>query len=214
MSASDLRSRYAEVFGETTNTRHKEWLIKRIIYRMQALAEGDLSERARQRAAELANAVFRAFKLRADVTVHLEDDTVPSPDALRYFDWAVRELLIPDVKSPDGLPDSAGLRLQQTEERDTPRPFPRLQHPPDLDAVGRGGRPIAAELANRQLVLPQPQVLHLPVRRTRREVFPILSRIQNIGYEKGEDNRSPEWYRANHRTPWVAGQGECRPFSL
>ncbi|HUG71612.1 MAG TPA: DUF2924 domain-containing protein [Pirellulaceae bacterium] len=33
----------------------KDWLIKRIIYRMQALAEGDLSERARQRAAELAN---------------------------------------------------------------------------------------------------------------------------------------------------------------
>jgi hypothetical protein len=55
MSASDLRSRYAEAFGETTNTHHKDWLIKRIIYRMQALAEGDLSERARGRAAELAN---------------------------------------------------------------------------------------------------------------------------------------------------------------
>ena len=55
MSVDDLRSRYAEVFGETTNGRHKDWLIKRIIYRMQALAEGDLSERARQRAAELAN---------------------------------------------------------------------------------------------------------------------------------------------------------------
>ena len=55
MSVDGLRSRYAEVFGETTNGRHKEWLIKRIIYRIQALAEGDLSERARQRAAELAN---------------------------------------------------------------------------------------------------------------------------------------------------------------
>ena len=55
MSVDGLRSRYAEVFGETTNGRHKEWLIKRIFYRMQALAEGDLSERARQRAAELAN---------------------------------------------------------------------------------------------------------------------------------------------------------------
>ena len=41
-------------------------------------------------------------------------------------------------------------------------------------------------------------------RRTRREVFPILSRIQNIGYEMGENGRTPEWYRANHRTPWVA----------
>ncbi|MEQ8789511.1 MAG: DUF2924 domain-containing protein [Pirellulaceae bacterium] len=55
MSVDDLRSRYAEVFGETTNGRHKDWLIKRIIYRLQVLAEGDLSERARRRAAELAN---------------------------------------------------------------------------------------------------------------------------------------------------------------
>ena len=45
------------------------------------------------------DAVYQAFKLRADVMLHLEDDTVPSPDALHYFDWAVRELLIPDIKS-------------------------------------------------------------------------------------------------------------------
>ncbi len=55
MSVDELRSRYAEVFGEMTNGRHKDWLIKRIIYRLQALAEGDLSERARRRAEELAN---------------------------------------------------------------------------------------------------------------------------------------------------------------
>ena len=55
MSVDDLRLRYAEVFGETTNGRHKDWLVKRIIYRMQVEAEGDLSERARRRAAELAN---------------------------------------------------------------------------------------------------------------------------------------------------------------
>ncbi len=55
MSVADLRSRYAEVFGETTNARHKDWLVKRVIWRMQCLAEGDISERARARAAELAN---------------------------------------------------------------------------------------------------------------------------------------------------------------
>ncbi len=55
ISVGDLRQKYAEVFGETTNGRHKQWLIKRIIYRMQVLAEGDLSERARRRAEELAN---------------------------------------------------------------------------------------------------------------------------------------------------------------
>jgi len=55
MSVADLRSRYAEVFGQTTNTRHKDCLVKRIIWRLQSLAEGGLSERARRRAEQLAN---------------------------------------------------------------------------------------------------------------------------------------------------------------
>lgn len=50
-----LRDRYARVFGEATNSHHKDWLVKRIIWRMQALEQGDLSERARRRAAEIAN---------------------------------------------------------------------------------------------------------------------------------------------------------------
>jgi hypothetical protein len=49
-----LRERYAEVFGEPTRTGNKDWLVKRIAWRLQALAEGDLSDRARRRAAELA----------------------------------------------------------------------------------------------------------------------------------------------------------------
>ncbi|MEZ6072250.1 MAG: DUF2924 domain-containing protein [Pirellulales bacterium] len=55
MTVDQLRAKFAEVFGEQTNGRHKRWLIKRIIWRMQANAEGDLSGRARRRAAELAN---------------------------------------------------------------------------------------------------------------------------------------------------------------
>ena len=49
-----LRQRFAEVFGEATRAGNKIWLVKRIAWRMQALAEGDLSERARRRAEELA----------------------------------------------------------------------------------------------------------------------------------------------------------------
>ena len=41
--------------------------------------------------------------------------------------------------------------------------------------------------------------------RTRGEIFPILSRVQNIGYEMGENNRTPKWYQGHHRTPSVAG---------
>ncbi len=55
MSVSELRAKHAEVFGEATNARHKQWLVCRIIWRIQAQAEGDLSDRARQRASELAN---------------------------------------------------------------------------------------------------------------------------------------------------------------
>lgn len=55
MTVDQLRAKYADVFGEPTNGRHREWLIKRIAWRMQANAEGDLSERGRQRAMELAN---------------------------------------------------------------------------------------------------------------------------------------------------------------
>jgi len=55
MGLRDLRARYAEAFGETTNANNKPWLVKRIAWRLQALSEGDLSERARRRAAELAN---------------------------------------------------------------------------------------------------------------------------------------------------------------
>ena len=54
MTVVDLRRKYAEVFGENTSSRHKQFLIRRIVWRMQANQEGDLSARARQRAKELA----------------------------------------------------------------------------------------------------------------------------------------------------------------
>jgi hypothetical protein len=54
MTVKELKTRYAEVFGEETRAHNKSWLLKRIVWRVQVLAEGDLSERARQRAAELA----------------------------------------------------------------------------------------------------------------------------------------------------------------
>jgi hypothetical protein len=55
MTTSELRQRYAEVFGELPSTWNRVWMIKRLAWRLQALAEGGLSERARRRAEELAN---------------------------------------------------------------------------------------------------------------------------------------------------------------
>ena len=50
-----LREKYREVFGEETRSRHRENLFRRIAWRLQARAEGDLSARARKRAQEIAD---------------------------------------------------------------------------------------------------------------------------------------------------------------
>ena len=55
LTPRELCARYAEAFGEQPSTKNKGWLLKRLAWRLQSLAEGDLSQRARQRAAELAN---------------------------------------------------------------------------------------------------------------------------------------------------------------
>lgn len=54
MTPAQLREKYLEVFGEPSRSGNKDFLFKRIAWRIQSLAEGGLSERARQRAAELA----------------------------------------------------------------------------------------------------------------------------------------------------------------
>ena len=55
LTVGQLREKYLDVFGEETRVRHKVYLQKRIAWRLQALAEGDLSERVRRRAEELAD---------------------------------------------------------------------------------------------------------------------------------------------------------------
>lgn len=52
---ADLKVRYAEVFGEHTRSNNRDYLVKRIVWRLQARAEGGLSERARRRAEQLAD---------------------------------------------------------------------------------------------------------------------------------------------------------------
>ena len=55
MTVGQLHDRYVEVFGERVRSRHKQYLIRRIAWRLQANAEGGLSERALRRAEELAD---------------------------------------------------------------------------------------------------------------------------------------------------------------
>jgi hypothetical protein len=55
MTVGQLRQKHVEVFGEESRSNHKQFLFRRIAWRIQALAEGGLSERARRRAMEIAN---------------------------------------------------------------------------------------------------------------------------------------------------------------
>jgi hypothetical protein len=55
MTVNELREKHHLVFGEENRSRHREYLRKRIAWRLQALAEGGLSERARRRALEIAD---------------------------------------------------------------------------------------------------------------------------------------------------------------
>jgi hypothetical protein len=55
LTVTELRTKYAAAFGEPARTGNKVWLVRRLAWHLQVLAEGDLSERARQCAAALAN---------------------------------------------------------------------------------------------------------------------------------------------------------------
>jgi hypothetical protein len=73
MTPAALRDRYFEVFGEPSRTGNKDFLCKRIAWRVQALAEGSLSERAKKRAAEIA--------CDADIRTTIPRPRAVTPDA-------------------------------------------------------------------------------------------------------------------------------------
>jgi hypothetical protein len=54
LGVAALRQKYLEVFGEPSRSGNKAYLFKKLAWRIQSLAEGGLSERARRRAEELA----------------------------------------------------------------------------------------------------------------------------------------------------------------
>ena len=54
MTVAELRNKYENVFGEPTRSHNKDYLRKKIAWRIQEIAEGGLSERARARIEELA----------------------------------------------------------------------------------------------------------------------------------------------------------------
>ena len=107
-SLAAMRLQYREVFGEDTRCRNREHLFRRIAWRLQALAEGDLTERARERAREIArDADLRIIAPREFFTVEgapvrttrkessrPADCRLPLPGTLLTREWKGRTLLV------------------------------------------------------------------------------------------------------------------------
>jgi hypothetical protein len=104
-----LREKYREVFQEETRSRHREHLFRRIAWRLQALAEGDLSERARGRAREIArDADLRKIApqdffqvngepvrtTRGNRNRREQDNRLPLPGTLLSREWKGRTILV------------------------------------------------------------------------------------------------------------------------
>lgn len=102
-----LRLRYAEVFGEATRSFNKQHLVKRIAWRLQAIREGDLTERARRRARELASDADLRIRPPVSPTEPLENgatttlpirvapnDRLPMPGTLLTREYKGRTIVV------------------------------------------------------------------------------------------------------------------------
>src|ERR1700722_19167231 len=107
MSLAALREKYREVFQEETRSRHREHLFRRIAWRLQALAEGDLAERARTRAQRIARDADLRTVGPPDFLIvggeHVRtahgnrreaDSRLPLPGALLSRKWKGRSILV------------------------------------------------------------------------------------------------------------------------
>jgi hypothetical protein len=93
-----LKERYRELFGEGSSSSNHGYLVRRVAWRMQAMALGDLSERAQARAAELA----------CDADLRRR----PTPLVCRYIDGT-------DIEQPRPMPDSRIPPVGQTLTRES-----------------------------------------------------------------------------------------------
>jgi len=108
-SLTGLREKFREVFQEETSSRHREHLFRRIAWRLQALAEGDLTERAMKRANEIAQdadlrkvAPADFFSLEGkpiqttpgDHDRRQQDRRLPLPGAMLRRKWKGRTILV------------------------------------------------------------------------------------------------------------------------
>lgn len=86
MTVGQLRRRWEEVHGEPARSFNRQHLVKRIAWRIQALREGGLPERARRRAEELARDAD--IRIRAPRASNSPPPGAPIQQATLHLDGA------------------------------------------------------------------------------------------------------------------------------
>jgi len=81
MTVPELRERYEQVFGEECRSRHKDFIRKRILWRLQANGDGDLPSRALRQAGLSERARRRAEELADDADLRLVPPSAPRDSA-------------------------------------------------------------------------------------------------------------------------------------
>lgn len=81
MKMGALRAKYREVFGEDSRSSNRQFLFRRVAWRLQARAEGDLSERARRRALEIVDDADLRIRAPEGFFVQSDSDGATRPQA-------------------------------------------------------------------------------------------------------------------------------------
>lgn len=136
-----------------------------------------------------------------DYHIHFEDDTIPGKDCLKFFEWAREQYKdVTDIFTVNGYVTSDNLTEHHYPKSDdetevsrrcwfTPWGWAtwknRFEEMKQVwDFQGRNGSWDAT-------------INHV-ARKKRWEIFPTISRIQNIGAELGTHVPNPEWHKKNH----------------
>ncbi|MBL9150075.1 MAG: DUF2924 domain-containing protein [Phycisphaerae bacterium] len=104
MTVPELQQRYEEEFREPIRSHSREHLVRRILWRVQANREGDLSERARRRAIEIADDADirlgppRRRPQQMTETVTLDRGGTLSPGVILRRDYRGRTLVVRVVR--------------------------------------------------------------------------------------------------------------------
>jgi hypothetical protein len=147
----------------------------------------------------------RGFKL-SDFIIHMEDDTIPARDCLRYMEHCSRAYRHDATVFSVSAYNRSPCRPSQRYEVARRNPF-------NCWIVGIW-KNRWNWIKNNWSLRPDAYALHLTSHLAKfnlAEIHPLLSRAQNIGVKNGTHIPSPEWHRQNQYTEHWAGRYNLPP---